>query len=132
MDKQTVRFVSGTAEYWLVYPDALVNLALPNKKKLFRLMFSEPWNSADAIATTASALDQIIADSKEEWRAASLEFQKGYVATKFQPAWTKAQIRKAEANNKKLAEAVKRAKATHERMLKIKAAFDEVAAKTGG
>lgn len=33
MSKQTVCFISGTAEYRLVYPDALVNLALSNKKK---------------------------------------------------------------------------------------------------
>lgn len=132
MDKQTIRFVSGTAEYWLVYPDALVNLALPNKKKLFRLMLSEPWNNADAIAVTASALDQIIADSKEEWREASAEFQKGYVAIEFRYDLSPYQLKKAKAENKKLAEAVKRAKATHERRLKIKAAFDEVAAKTGG
>ena len=32
-NKPPVRFAYGTAEFWLVYPDALVNLALPNKKK---------------------------------------------------------------------------------------------------
>lgn len=95
-------------------------------------MLSEPWNNADAIAATVSTIDDLIVESKEAWRTASTEFQRGYIDTKFQPAWTKAQIRKADANNKKLLDAVKRAKATHERMLKIKAAYEEVAAKTGG
>ena len=127
-----VHFTYRTAEYWLVYPDALVNLALPNKKKLFRMMLSEPWNNAAAIAATVVALDQLVTDSKEEWRAASVAFQKGYVDTMFQYELTKAQVKKANANNKKLLDGVKRAKATHERMLKIKAAYEEVAAKTGG
>lgn len=131
-DKPPVRFTYGTAEFWLVYPDALVNLALPNKKKLFRMMLSEPWNNVDAIAATVSTLDDLIVESKEAWRTASTEFQRGYVDTKFRVELTKAQKSKANANNKKLLDAVKRAKATHERMLKIKAAYEEVAAKTGG
>ena len=127
-----VHFTYRTAEYWLVYPDALVNLALPNKKKLFRMMLSEPWNNAAAIAATVVALDQLVTDSKEDWLAASVAFQKGYVDTKFRYELTKAQVKKANANNKKLLDGVKRTKATHERMLKIKAAYEEVAAKTGG
>ena len=131
-DKPTVHFTYATAKYWLVYPDALVNLALPNKKKLFRMMLSDPRNNADAIAATVSTLDQLIVESREAWREASVEFHNGYVDTKLRYELTRAQKSKIDAANKKLLNKVKRAKATHERMLKIKAAYEGAADKTGG
>lgn len=128
MDNVAVSFRNDNAHFTLQYPDALKQLPIKNLRKLFQLMLSD-WHTeenADAIRFTHEALEALVAETKEAWGAASLEFQRGYVDTKYHAVNNK---KRAEANNRKLAAAVKSAKAAHERAKKLLTSYEETKAK---
>lgn len=128
MDDVTIRFRYGPARFTLIYPAAIENMPQDKLKKLFKLMVCD-WNhevNADAVRLTYQYLNAYVEETKSAWAEASRAYQNGFVDTTYRYCSDK---RAAAANNMKLLNAVKHAKAGHERAQKLLAAFAEVESK---
>lgn len=125
MDNLTVNFTYKTACFSLNYPEAILNMALPNLRKLFQYMASDPFCEAnkDAVYKTRNCLNDYSAETKESWGIASRIFQQCYVDTKYLYGKDK---KKTDAYNKKLMADVKSAKAKHNRAEKLRAYFEDI------
>lgn len=127
MDNTTVYFKYDTAKFSLHYPKALTDMTQASLKKLFKYMVSwyDREANAEAIRKTTASLQDLVVETKELWHTRSVEYQNGYVDTKFN-ATTATAKKRLEANNKKLLTAVKSAKAKHERAVKLQTYFNEI------
>lgn len=127
MDNTTVYFKYDTAKFSLHYPKALTDMTQASLKKLFKYMVSwyDREANAEAIRKTTASLQDLVVETKELWHKRSVEYQNGYVDTKFN-ATTAMAKKRLEANNKKLLTAVKSAKAKHERAVKLQTYFNEI------
>ena len=128
MDKVTVSFRYYTAHFTLNYPKALEDLPQANLKKLFKYMVSD-WHTdanADAIRITHEALKDHVSETKQKWADASVDFQNGFVDTKYHGCRNK---KEAAANNKRLLAAVKSSKTAHERAKNLLTFFEDLKAK---
>lgn len=103
------------------------NSTLANIRKLFRYVFQEPDRNTETIAALGGYLPAKVAETKAAWGDASVAYTNGFVDTTYR--WgLKCQEKQAiERANKKLLAAVKRAKAKHEKYVKILAAFEAAA-----
>lgn len=102
------------------------------KKKLFRLMLSEPELNREAVEVTARTLDELIAESDEALREAAGELQRGYVDIEHRYDLTKHEIAKLKKANRELQSAARRAEAEHLRRLRTREAFRCDLEKAGG
>lgn len=117
MDNVTVSFRYETAHFTLNYPAAIMTMTQTNLKKLFKFMVSD-WQreaNAEAVRVTHEALTAYVEKTKQAWHDASVEYQRGFVDTKYHYC-----------TNKKLMNAVKAAKSKHERAQKLLTFFEEV------
>lgn len=125
---KVINFSFDTAEFTLLYPDAILKLPLSKLYKLFVMMFSETRrnNNAHAIEATFHALYDYFEETKARWAVASSAYQTGFVDTKYTYCADKKRV---VANNKKLMNAVKSAKHQHERSKKLLDYFNKTADK---
>lgn len=104
------------------------NSTLANIRKLFRYVFQEPDRNTETIAALGGYLPAKVAETKAAWGDASVAYTNGYVDLSYrQYGMPKSVINSTVAANKKLLAAVKRAKAKHEKYVKILAAFEAAA-----
>ena len=99
--------------------------SLTNIRKLFRLISKEPGNNLKAITTLDGYIPVRIAEAKEKWHRASISYTDGYVETKFKYNLTRREKQAIERANKKLLDAVKRAKTEYEKCQKILIAYED-------
>ena len=125
MDNVTVSFQYERAHITLNYPLAITDMPQTSLKKLFKLMVSDYRREAneEAVRTTHEALKAYVVETKKTWNDASIDFQTGFVDTKYHYC---SNVRAATANNKRLLNTVKSAKAKHERAKKLLTFFEEV------
>ena len=128
MDNTVVAFDMDRCHMELNYPYALLTLSLTKLKKVFEIMCKQGYRNTEAISTTDSYLEALIAEAKEEWHKASVEYQNGYKDTTFYglSATQKATYKK---NNDKLLRVVVSKKKAYERMLKVSQNFADIKAK---
>lgn len=103
------------------------NSTLANIRKLFRYVFQEPDRNTETIAALGGYLPAKVAETKAAWGDASVAYINGYVDTKYRYDLKCREKQAIERANKKLLAAVKRAKAKHEKYVKILAAFEAAA-----
>ena len=77
MDNTVVAFDMDRCHMELNYPYALLTLSLTKLKKVFEIMCKQGYRNTEAISTTDSYLEALIAEAKEEWHKASVEYQNG-------------------------------------------------------
>lgn len=123
-----VCFYYNTAEFKLLYPNAILKLPLSNLKKIITLMFSDELShrNSEAIEMTFHTICDYVEQTKAQWEKTSIAYQNGYVDTKYHYCADK---KKASANNNKLMKAVKSAKHQHERAQKLLNYFNETSKK---
>jgi len=106
-----------------IYLDRLVDMPTCNARKLFKLALSEAWSNKEAIPAITEYLEGAVTSSKEVWAEASRRYQNEWrlIDTPVRRR-TKAEIKAAaeiKAHNEELARNLKRAKAQHERWVKL-------------
>lgn len=102
-----------------LFLDKLCDLPLANVRKLYAMMLSEPDRNAAAIIALGEYFETAIADSKAAWALASKEYQNGWRLVPDKRSRTPAAVETL-TRNKQLTRAVRRAKAQHERWVKLK------------
>lgn len=105
--------------------DHLPELPLVKSKKLFRMICSAPELNADALAVLPQWLEDYVQTTKEKWRLESINYQLCYIAPQFIAAASSKERQRIKAQNAKLLRAVKKAKAAHERAVKMQSNFNE-------
>lgn len=103
------------------------NSTLANIRKLFRYVFQEPDRNTKTIAALGGYLPAKVAETKAAWGDASVAYANGFVDTTYRWELKCREKQAIERANKKLLAAVKRAKAKHEKYVKILAAFEAAA-----
>ena len=104
----TFHIINGSFEA-LIYLDHIHTLPLKNWRKLVLLAAGDDRNRA-AIEDASTWFTAAVADAREAWKIASQDYVNGFKDPK---------IKGQKAKNKKLAQAVKAAKAHHDRLLKM-------------
>lgn len=107
-----------------LFLDKLCDLPLANVRKLYAMMLSEPDRNAAAIIALGEYFETAIADSKAAWALASKEYQNGWRLVPDKRSRTPAAVETL-TRNKQLTRAVRRAKAQHERWVKLKTLWAE-------
>lgn len=118
-----VYFSQGAFQAGLCLP-MLPKLPLTSIRKLFVLMLSERLENDEAIQDTECYLELAVSDSRELWRNASVRYQEEWRLPE-KPVPKKKQAAAAiRAHNEALTRAVKKAKGSHERWVKIQALWN--------
>lgn len=117
-----IRFYSVTASFELLYPKALLELPITNLKKFFTQMVKDYRNS-EAINYTALFLEALRLMKIEVWAYRSKAVTDGYRDEKWCPS---TELKSVKANNKKLINALKRAKADYEKSEKLETFFNQL------
>lgn len=107
-----------------LFLDKLCDLPLANVRKLYAMMLSEPDRNAAAIIALGEYFETAIADSKAAWALASKEYQNSWRLVPDKRSRTPAAVETL-TRNKQLTRAVRRAKAQHERWVKLKTLWAE-------
>lgn len=104
----TFHIVNGSFEA-IIYLDYIHTVTLKNWRKLVKLAVDDYRNEA-AVENVRAWFTAAVSDAKEAWKTASQDYVNGFKNPK---------IKGQKAKNKKLAQAVKAAKARHDRLLKM-------------
>ena len=114
----TVTFIDARApDYQLTFfLDTLPNLPFANLRRILRRTKADP-NNDDALSEMRAFGSSAEQDAKEAWKSASEEFVHGY--KKVPAKRRRKEDEEQRAINRKLLTAVKAAKATYERWVKI-------------
>lgn len=113
-----------------IHPCFFDNRRLTDCKKLFKYLFQEPWRNTETIAALGGYLPAKVAESKDAWGKAGVDYINGYVDTKYRYELKCREKQAIERNNKRLLAAVKRAKTKHKKYQKILTAFEATKNKT--
>lgn len=95
---------------------------------VFNLIMQNSWENAVTITELDSFFINRTAELKEEWSQASHDYQDGYRLPdrRFHPGITLKDVKAAELSNRKLLNAVKKAKTRYEKMCKVKALYEDM------
>lgn len=107
-----------------IYFDRLEDMPLSNIRKVFKLLLADPWSNEGAIRQMTLYLDAAVIESKEAWKQASTEYHNGWRYVPNKKSRLKDDRQKLRENNR-LTAAVKRAKARHERWVKLQTCWAE-------
>ena len=124
---ETVHFRADTFRATIYLP-RLHELTITNIRKLLRLVFCYDWENEEAIQTTELYIPNAVEDSLQAWKEKSQEYAHGWRNLKgpFAPRLTKEEKLKVTRENNRLTAAVKEAKRTHEKWVKINSVFHEL------
>lgn len=125
---KTVHIQAGSFRADL-FLDRLTDMPVPNLRKLFKLTLSYDWDNEDAIRTMEAHLDAAVKESKQAWADASAAYKDGYRLVKWPYMDPATDVKKATAENARLAREVKQAKARHERWVKCLEVWNDTKAK---
>lgn len=109
-----------------IYIDHLNSFTVADLRKLLNLLGGEHWNNREAVELLDSYLPEKIASTKELWRQAAYTYQDQYRLPDNYPPKRRREIKAA---NTRLINAVKSAKALHERWVKIRDIWNETKTK---
>lgn len=123
--RDTVFFSADTCRITLHLPK-LIELPVPNLRKLFKLMLLEPWNNEEAIQTTELFIPDAVTSSKAKLQTASDAYAQGWRKVQ-NPRSRHPDVRKVLKENRRLTEDLKAAKALHDSWVKIQAIWLEAA-----
>lgn len=126
MNEAVVHVVYDRCHIDLNMPVALRDMRQTALKKVWTLQCKQPWNNTESIVEMERWIHTVIETASDDWRASSQDYQNGYKSTQFDYLLTEEQKRKIEANNKKLALAVKRKKSVYDRSVKLLEQFSEI------
>ena len=123
---ETVHFRADTFQATIYLP-RLNELPVSNIRKLFRLVFRYDWENEDAILTTGLCIQNAVEDSPQAWKVKSQECIDGYIDVKGPRVHELKHEDKLKIirENNRLLRAVKDAKSTHEKWVKINTIFHE-------
>lgn len=125
--RDVVRFSQGAFQAELRLP-MLPKLPLTSIRRLFVLMLSEEPENEEAIRDTEGYLELAVSDSRELWRDASVRYQEEWrlpeKPVQQQSPKKKQAAAAIRAHNETLTRAVKKAKGSHERWVKIQALWN--------
>ena len=116
MDYAEFRLYSGTVVFNM--PLVLEKMPLESLKKFFRYIDMRLGSNKETADAFFSCIPELSADLKQAWDDASIKFQREYKSEEYN--------RHHKANNKKLFNAVKTAKADYERFQKRIPKLEEI------
>lgn len=122
--RDTIFFSADTCHIVLHLPK-LIELPAPNCRKLFELMFSEPWNNEEAIQIIELHLQDAIAISNKELQAASNAYDQGWREVQ-NPKSRRREVVETLKENRRLTEALKTAKTRHDSWVKLNEIYHQV------
>lgn len=109
-------------------PAFLDDCTLANKKKLFRLIFEEPYRNEETIRTLDDYILEMSEDLKSVWTEKGLKYQREYEDPVYflrQNPGKKKEAVSIRAKNKRMLETVKSAKSKYENFQKVITAWNE-------
>ncbi len=112
----------------LKYPQALQTMTLATLRKVFVIMCTQGHRNTEAIRVTEQYINALIADAKEAWHKASVDYSNGYKDASYM-LLSATQKEAYEKNNKALHRVVLSKKKAYERCLKILKYFTDTKAK---
>jgi len=118
MDSTVVAFDMDRCHMELKYPQALQTMTLANLKKVFVIMCKQGYRNTEAIRVTEQHIKALIAEAKEAWHKASVEYQNGYRDASYM-LLSATQKAAYEKSNNALHRAVLSKKKAYERCLKM-------------
>lgn len=125
--RDTVSFSADTCRITLYLPN-LIELPVPNYRKLLKLMFSEPWNNEEAIQITELFLQDAVPSSKAKLQAAADAYAQGWRKVQ-NPKSRRRSVVETLRENRRLTAALKAAKTRHESWVKLNAIYYQVKSK---
>lgn len=122
-----VQFAFDTATFSLNYPYAFVKCNITSLKRLFLYMVAdehrESYDNKQAIETTTAYIEAFKLIKKEVWRYRSKDYTDNYKCEEYCHS---AMLKAVKANNKRLINALKKAKSDYERAEKLEQYFNEL------
>lgn len=110
-----------------IYMDRLIDLPVPNIRKLFKLLHLYRWENERAIDSLVPYLAGAVQESKDAWKQASADYVNGWRKVD-NPKSRHPAVVETLKNNNRLTRKVKAAKAQHERWAKIQSIWAEISA----
>ncbi len=117
-----------TGRIELVVPAWFDKASAKNIRLVFNLIMRNSWDNAATITELDSFFIRRPAELKEEWAQASRNYQNGYRLPdrSFPPEMTLKDVKAIELANRKLLNAVKKAKTRYEKMCEVKALYEDL------
>ena len=109
-------------------PAFLDDCSLKNKKKIFQLIFEEPYRNEETIRTLDDYILEMSEDLKSIWAEKGIKYQREYEDPVYflrQNPGKKKEAVSIRAKNKRMLEAVKSAKNKYENFQKVITAWNE-------
>lgn len=110
--------------YAELYLDRLGELPRSNFRKLLRLMRGAPWENQEALDTLGAYLKEQVNATKAGWTKASLEYSNGWKLVKNKRS-RKKEVMDTLRENRRLKNALKRAKGAHDTAIALQTIFDK-------
>ena len=117
-----------TGHIELVVPVWFDEASMKNIRLVFNLIMRNSWENAATITELDSFFVNCPAELKEEWSKASRDYQNDYEIPDrmFHPEWSLKDLKAVQLSNKKLLNAVKKAKTRYEKMCEVKALYEDM------
>jgi len=117
----TIHYSTGWIQ--LLIPDWLDRASMKNIRLALKLIALNQCYNRETIEELDSFFPDCIENLKDEWTKASHEYQDGY---RLSDKWycSSTELKVIEKNNRQLLSSVKKAKARHDKMCKIKVLYD--------
>ena len=117
-----------TGRIELVVPTWFDEASAKNIRLVFNLIMQHSRDNAVTITELDSFFINRTAELKEEWSQASRDYQNGYQIPDrmFHPEWSLKDLKAVQLSNRKLLNAVKKAKTRYEKMCKVKALYEDL------
>ena len=133
MIEKEVLFQFDNCRMTLYLPVAMEKMPITNLRKILKWSDQERWRNEDSIRLFFDSIPEISEALKKEWVDASIAFQKEFLSEKFDShgyvITDGKERKKRKANNKKLMDAVKKAKRRYERFQKKVSKLEELKAR---
>ena len=117
-----------TGHIELVLPTWFDKASAKNIRLVFNLILRNSWENAATISELDSFFVNRPAELKEEWSKASRDYQNDYEIPDrmFHPEWSLKDLKAVQLSNKRLLNAVKKAKTGYEKMCEVKALYEDM------
>ena len=117
-----------TGRIELVVPTWFDKASAKNIRLVFNLILQNSWENAVTITELDSFFISRPAELKEEWSKASRDYQNDYRIPDraFHPDMTLKDVKAVQLANKKLLNAVKKAKTRYKKMCEVKALYEDM------
>lgn len=128
MDSYVISVKHPTGWMQLVVPNWFDKASMKNIRLVFNLIMQNSWDNAATITELDSFFISRPNELKDEWSQASRNYQNGYRLPdrSFHPEMTLKDVKAIELANRKLLNAVKKAKTRYEKMCEVKALYENL------